>query len=520
MTSTNIKPQEQFNLFERDGQIVIGINVEAIISEDAQVRKLSAQLEELEYGRLYKAYSDKGRKSAVDAKVMFKIMVYAYNQGIRSTRKIEEACRNRVDFMWLLGNEPVPDHSTISRFRTGRLEDAIEDLFYQYVNKLEEWGETDHEVVFIDGTKLESRAGKYMFVWRGTCNKNIEKIQKNVKEKTGIEDLDELDLYVAELKAIVGEIPTGKGHRKTEEQREYCELEQLRQRWHKNLDSLKIMGPDRNSYAKTDKDATFMHMKEDAMRNGQLKPAYNVQIAVNSEYITGIGAYSNRTDYGTLEPFLNTIQEKHGRKYTAVTADSGYESTDNYLYLEENGQISFIKPQNYEQAKTKKYRSQIGRAENMEYDSEEDCYICANGKKLTLVSEYPDKYSKRKVMLSNYKCENCTGCPLREACCKAKDSDKPKVIKIKKDMTRLRAQSLENISSDTGITYRINRSIQVEGAFGLLKTDFGFRRFLTVGKKNIQIELFFLALGFNTKKSWMKEQKNRTQTHLIMLNSA
>ena len=87
-------------------------------------------------------------------------------------------------------------------------------------------------------------------------------------------------------------------------------------------------------------------------------------------------------------------------------------------------------------------------------------------------------------------------------------------------MTRLRAQSLENISSDTGITYRINRSIQVEGAFGLLKTDFGFRRFLTVGKKNIQIELFFLALGFNTKKSWMKEQKNRTQTHLIMLNSA
>ena len=94
------------------------------------------------------------------------------------------------------------------------------------------------------------------------------------------------------------------------------------------------------------------------------------------------------------------------------------------------------------------------------------------------------------------------------------------LVVIKKDMTRLRAQSLENISSDTGITYRINRSIQVEGAFGLLKTDFGFRRFLTVGKKNIQIELFFLALGFNTKKSWMKEQKSRTQTHLIMLNSA
>ena len=520
MRKTNIIPQGQSNVFERDGQLVIGIMTEVCIPEDAQVRKLSAQLEELEYGRLYEAYSARGRKTAVDAKVMFKILVYAYNQGIYSTRKIEEACRNRIDFIWLLGNEAVPDHSTIARFRTGRIAYAVEDLFYQYVNKLEEWGETDHEVVFVDGTKIESRAGRYTFVWRGSCSKNLEKVKALVRGKTGIEDLTELDIYISKGLEEIGPIPTGKGHHKTEEQRELEELKTLSERWHRYVSQLAVMGSDRNSYSKTDPDATFMRMKEDHMRNGQLKPAYNVQIAVNSEYITGIEAYNNRTDYGTLEPFLETLRERHGKKYKAVTADSGYESTDNYLYLEENGQMTFIKPQNYEQSKTRQYRSQIGRAENMRYDPDEDQYICANNKRLKLVSEHKDKYSKRDVILSNYRCEDCSGCPYRNACCKAADPNESKRLKVKKDMSRLREQSLANITSDLGIYYRICRSIQVEGAFALLKTDFSFRRFLTVGKANIRTELFLLALGFNTKKSWMKEQKNRTQTHLSLLNSA
>ena len=97
------------------------------------------------------------------------------------------------------------------------------------------------------------------------------------------------------------------------------------------------MGDGRNSYSKTDPNATFMRMKEDHMRNGQLKPGCNVQIAVNSEYITGIEVFFNRMDYGTLEPFLREIEKKHGRKYEKITADAGYESPDNYLFLEENG---------------------------------------------------------------------------------------------------------------------------------------------------------------------------------------
>ena len=313
---------------------------------------------------------------------------------------------------------------------------------------------------------------------------------------------------------------SGKGKHKTQEQRDWERLEDLRERWEKYAEALEIMGEDRNSYSKTDPDATFMRMKDDHMRNGQLKPGYNVQIAVNSEYITGIEVFSNRTDYGTLEPFLNQLKKQHRKKYKKVTADAGYESLDNYLYLEENGQLSFIKPQNHDQVKTKKFRSQIGRMENMAYDEETDTYTCAMGKTLSLYRESNDKYSKHDVTVSHYRCEDCFGCPRRSECCKAKDENKPKEIRVRKQYKAKRAISEANITTEEGIYLRICRSIQVEGAFGLLKNDFGFRRFLTRGKRNVRTELFILALGFNLKKLWKKREANRLQTHLSTLNTA
>ena len=245
-----------------------------------------------------------------------------------------------------------------------------------------------------------------------------------------------------------------------------------------------------------------------------------MQIGVNSEYITGIEVFSNRTDYGTLEPFLRQLEKRHEAKYEKVTADAGYESLDNYLYLEENGQMSFIKPQNYETAKTKKFRSQIGRVENMSYDEETDSYTCAEGKKLTLYRESQDKHSKHEVIVSHYRCEDCAGCSKRKDCCKAADPNTPKELCIRKQYMKKRAISETNITTAEGIYLRMCRSIQVEGAFGILKTDFGFRRFLTRGKKNVRTELFLLGLGFNLKKLWKKREANQLKTHLSVLNTA
>ena len=249
------------------------------------------------------------------------------------------------------------------------------------------------------------------------------------------------------------------------------------------------------------------------MRNGQLKPAYNVQIAVNSEYITGIEAFSNRTDVGTLIPFMHKLEMAHQQRYEEVTADAGYESLDNYLYLEGNGQLSFIKPSNYEAQKTKKYRSQIGRIENMKYDKDEDCFICAEGRRLYCRKVSTEMKNETPVTRAWYRSESCQNCSQREKCCKKQDPNAPKEVIMKETFWEKRQQSLENITSERGIQLRMNRSIQVEGAFGLIKNDFGFRRFLTTGKKNVRIELLFLALGFNLKKRWMKQQKRRLETH-------
>lgn len=184
----------------------------------------------------------------------------------------------------------------------------------------------------------------------------------------GQKSLHGLKQYLEEKEAEISFVH-GKGSRKSEEQHQWEALDALCRRWMDYEKSLIIMGDSRNSYSKTDSDATFMRMKDDHMKKGQLKSAYNVQIAVNSEYITGVEVFSNRTDFGTLVPFLKTLQRKHNSKYTEVTADAGYESLDNYLYLEQNGQLSFIKPANYEAKKTSRFKEKVGRIENMVYDT-------------------------------------------------------------------------------------------------------------------------------------------------------
>ena len=459
----NFKTQDQFKVSERNGQLVFALNSEKIIPENAPVRLASAMLEELDYEKLYGAYSPLGRKSAADPRVLFKVLVFGYMCGIYSSRKLEEACRYRIDFMWLLEDGKAPDHSTLARFRTGRCSGIIEDLFYQFVRKLEEMGEVDHRTVFIDGTKLESCAGRYTFVWRGTAEKQLAKL---------------------------------------------CA------RWAKYEEQLKIMGEGRNSCSKTDPDATFMRLKEDHMRNGQLKPAYNMQVAVNSEYITGAELFTDRNDVKTLKPMLQRMEQFHRARYEEVTADAGYESLENYLYLESTGQLCFIKPTNYDKRNTKRFKAQIGRIENMRYDGEEDCYYCAENRRLPLRRECTQLVDGRWQTEAWYRCESCTDCPKRTKCCQAKDPEQAKTLHVKRDFWELRAQATENITSPRGIHLRQCRSIQAEGAFALLKNDFGFRRFLTRGRANVRTEMFLLALAFDLKKYWMKREQGRLQTRV------
>jgi transposase len=269
----------------------------------------------------------------------------------------------------------------------------------------------------------------------------------------------------------------------------------------------------RNSYSKTDHDAVFMRMKDET-----LKAAYNVQIAVEGEYITGAGVFANPNDGTNLKPFLQRLQETLGSVYPKIIADAGYESEENYAYLADNHQEAYIKPTNYEKQKTRKFRNDISKRENMVYDALRDEYTCANTKKLkgtgtgTRVSK-----SGYESEVTVYECEGCEGCPVREGCT---DSKTNRRMEVSKKFLGYRAESLARITGDEGILLRVNRSIQVEGAFGVTKEDHQFRRFLTRGKGGVSGELFLLCFGYNVNKLHHKIQQDRCGATLHPLKQA
>ena len=488
-------------------------------------RQVSAQLGRLDYRKLYSAYSGTIRKSQVEPRILFEIIVCAYMKGIYSSRKIEELCRENIQFILILDGHEPPDHCTIARFRSGEdTAPAIEDLFYQYAAILEQEGLTNHEEVFIDGTKIESKANRYTFVWRKVVEQQLKKIKSTVKEMLHLDEgyttKGKLEEHIRELNEQVEQkglnVQKGRGHHKPTEIRERDKLQELLDHWNGYEKKLKTLGEGRNSYSKTDPDATFMHMKDDHMRNGQLKPGYNVQFAVNSEFITGIGVFPDRTDYDTLPGLLEKIGQRHGQNYKRVVADAGYESLKNYRYLSEQGIAAYIKPNNYESSRTRKFRAQIGRAENMAYYRPGDYYICKNERILSNVGTSTE-YSKDGTIriVTRYRCEDCHSCPYRAQCCKARDPEQQKELVVYREFSDFRQSSLERITAEEGKLLRVNRSIQSEGAFGQLKHNRHFVRFLTGGNLKVLNELLFLALSQNIMKYISKCNTGKADSHLL-----
>lgn len=514
-----LKLQSEYNKNGSYIQLCLPIETETFIPVNNSVRLLDQVLEELDYSCLYRCYSSSGRKSAISPKSLFKIIVYAYSQGIYSSRKIEEACHINLAFRYLLHGEKVPDHNTISRFRRDRLSSCAEELLSQFILLLYEHQELSFKNVFIDGTKIEANANKYTFVWKKATEKFEARLQVKARallnriapkehgNRITIEDMQTtLELLNKQMQEKGVVCVYGKGKRKTQEQRDKEELENCLKRQSKYQQYHQLFG-NRNSFSKTDPDATFMHMKDDHMRNSQLKPAYNVQLAVESEYIVGVNISQERSDQRTLIPFLNQLEKNYLRRYSNCVCDAGYESEENYHYLKIKNVQPYIKPSNYEYSKTRKFQRDMEFRLSMEYLAEQDAYRCKNQRLLTY------RYTRTRKHASGYEsrskvyiCEDCSNCPYLGTCYKGKYA---KQIQVSEQFDQYRKQILENITSEEGIRLRVNRSIQAEGAFGILKWDFRFQRFLTRGKKNVKTECILLALGFNVNKLHHRIQKNR-----------
>ena len=516
-------------------QLSLPISFENIIPDDDSVRLLYDVTEGLDYTKLYETYSTNGRNPVILPETMFSIIVYGYMEGIYSSRDLAKACRRDINFKWLLQGQTPPTHNSIARFRSKKLTICIDDLFNQLIAKLSELKEIEFENLFIDGTKIEANANRYSFVWK----KSVDKFERKLQEKTmklikAISDefnieynfdtdklsVDTVNFILERLNSIKEsnnvEFVYGKGKRKSKLQKYVESLREFIEKQSK-YDEYNTIFDGRNSFSKTDHDATFMHMKEDHMKNGQLKPGYNMQIGVEGEYIVGVDISSERSDQLTFIPFLNKIESSTNRRYRNVVADAGYESEENYLCLEKNNQNAYIKPSSYERSKTKKYKNDISKVENMTYVESDDQYICAAGKRLIFKGTSNKKSKSGFISVKRiYQCESCEGCALKDKCTKAKGN---KQIYVANNFLRLRNNSLENITSPEGIVLRMNRSIQVEGAFGVIKQDYGFRRFLMRSKIKVYTEFVLMAFGYNINKLHNKTLQNRRKQLLHKLSS-
>ena len=492
---------------------------EKVIPANDSVRLVDQIVEEMDLTALYRAYPRRGRKPAITPSTMLKVLLYAGMEHLHPGRSIQDACRRDINFMWLLNGEAAPDRNQIDRFRRDRLPECAEELFYALVEKLGELGEICFEHLFVDGTKIEANANKYSFVWKKSTNKyetrllaRLDAVTVEYCERYGIMSSEPEELLQALRDRFGGPYVHGRGHRKTQLQRDIEMLEEMLGRKEKYANYQETF-QGRNSFSKTDPDATFMHMKEDHMRNSQLKPGYNVQFGVEGEYITGVSVSSERSDELCLIPLLETMHRHTHTHYKDVTADAGYESEENYSFFETILTECYIKPQDYERSKTKKFKSNMALRENMAYDPKKDEYTCQAGKKLT--ARYVGKKETKSGYereVTYYECEDCTGCPHKKHCTRAKGNRK---LQVSKKFIRQRAESLERITSEKGILLRMNRSIQSEGAFGVIKQDYGFRQFLHRGKVKVFAEVLLLAMAYNVNKYHAKRQQNRTGRQLF-----
>ncbi len=566
--NVTMQKQDYYNEFFELGQQKINFKFfELSIPDDDPVYTLKKVMEELDFTRLLAQYSNKGR-NGYNPIMKYAVLTYANMRGVKSVDRIVELCERDLAFIWLTKGEK-PQRDAFYDFIEKKLtSEILDDLNYQFIRRLKKEGLITLEALYIDGTKIEANANRYTFVWRGTLNYHLvglldsidalytrynellndndygqkydlgnvqmfiiegmdkvrDVIEKNRKRKltkhkkisnnTVIEIDNCSPLELLRLQNNLIKIAEGEGisfvyekkQKKSEIQQLHEELVECGKRLMKYKECFEIMGTDRNSYSKTDLEATFMRMKEDHMLNGQLKPAYNVQIAVENYFIIHGYVSNDRTDYNTLIPVLNKHREAFGETLKEVTADSGYCSERNLLYLKEHKIDSYIKLQDHEKRKTRAYKEDIGKHYNMTYQIFEDehYYMCHDGRELRHMNTETKKHDGYTQTFEVYGCADCSGCEHKAKCLYKynpdKDADKNKVMKINEQWEELKAASQANIESEKGILNRQIRSIQTEGHFGDIKENENFRRFNYRSSDKVYKEFMLYAIGRNVNK--------------------
>lgn len=499
----------------RKQNLLLPPSLDELVPENHMVRVVDAVIDRLDISDILSTYRG-GGNSAFNPKMMLKVLVFAYLSNVYSSRRIEELLKRDIYFMWLAGMKR-PDFRTINYYRGKRLKEGFDAVFTQVVRLLHEEGFVSLKVQYIDGTKIESVANKYTFVWRGSVEKydarlkaKTEALLRQIEQNHAIENqenpvpgeltAEEVTKRVERIKEKVDAENLGKEERKALKQIETDSVPRM----NRYRGQLETMGP-RNSYSKTDPDATFMRMKEDAMLNGQLKPGYNVQISTENQFITNFGIYQRPTDTLTMISYLESFKARYGMQSEEIVADSGYGSEENYEYMFSNGMTPYVKYNMFHVEQRRGYRNNPFRVSNLFYNPYDDFYVCPMGQKLKFIRQ-EKRYtaSGYQQTVSVYRASRCEGCPLRGQCHKSK---RDRQIEVNHTLDDYKARARELLTSEQGIKHRSNRPIEPEAVFGQIKECGRFRRLRLKGLTGAKIDFGLKALAHNLRKlaqSWAK----------------
>ena len=505
-----------FRSYDPDQTLLFPQRIDRDIPKDDPVRILKSVIESMDLSGFKKLYHERGR-SPYHPKMMLMVILYSYMNNVYSCRKIEKLLYRDIYYIWLSGYQK-PDFATINRFRN-RVKNEIGHIFTLLVLILVEKGFVTLEVEYLDGTKIESKANKYTFVWRKSVERNREKLLEKIRvvlqqineqmAQDKAADVDTLELtpqtlceISKEFKEALGSAPEAKTKEEKAAQRGknkmFKELERHGEKLAEYNSRLEQM-EGRNSISKTDPSATFMRMKEDAMCNGQTKPGYNLQISSENQFITDFALFPNPTDTLTFIPFLGSFPGRYGRFPKRVVADSGYGSEENYRFMDEAGIEGFVKYNRFHLEHRPRYKPDTFHPDSLYYNEEGDYYICPMGQRMSRTGTVQTRTEGGYISQSAcYRAIRCKGCPLRCLCYKAKANQR--TIRVNHRLNAYKRKACELLTSEEGIKERGRRCIEPEAVFGQMKSNMAYRRFRHMGKDKVVMDFTFFAIAFNIKK--------------------
>ena len=478
------------------------------LPQNHPARVVSAIIDRLDISEIEAGYVG-GGTSSYNPRMLLKVIVYAYLNNVYSGRQMEKLLVENIAYMWLSGMQ-TPDFRTINIFRSKRLADKFDNIFTQIVLLLHEENLVSLKVQYIDGTKIESVANKYTFVWKGSTEKNKVKLENNVREvlkaaesALAMENSDEQQTLTSdEMEKRADRIlkkmdETGLSDKKMRKSIEKVKCESA-PKMKDYEDKLETLG-ERNSYSKTDPDATFMRMKEDAMNNGQTKPGYNIQISTENQFITNYGIYWRPTDQGTLIPYLTSFSNRYGMQSEEVCADSGYGSEQNYNFMFGQNIVPCVKYNMFHAEDKRKYVKNPFLPQNMFYNEAEDYYVCPMGQHMNFIGNFKSVSDLGYVsVISKYRSQDCSRCPMRGKCYKGK-SDR-REIEVNHQANAFKKEVKELLWSEKGLKHRSNRPIEPEAVFGDIKFNHGFKRFRLKSNRKVKVEFGLVATAHNIRK--------------------